>query len=197
MNHLPLAGVMQLSPGEDQSPRREGRRDAAAGCGRGARPGRTERRICVEGLTGGVLCPWCPHPEGQSSRSLLHRASSYPGCTWLPSSHLLLEGLCQGLLFPYSCRHSTVGSLLEPGLHIPCDRSALAPHCGLRTFCLCGGGGLTFRSQKVLHAPALPEGRKPWWVRHLPGLWHTRWGTSGMGRCHVASRMWERPQFSP
>lgn len=57
MNHLPLAGVMQLSPGEDQSPRREGRRDAAAGGSRGARPGRTERRICVEGLTGEFCVP--------------------------------------------------------------------------------------------------------------------------------------------
>lgn len=83
MSHLPPAAVVQLSPGEDQRLPMEGGRQAAAGGRHGARPGSTRQRNRVEGLTGGALCPGCPHPEGWPGRSPLNPAPSHPaalGC---------------------------------------------------------------------------------------------------------------------
>lgn len=101
----------------------KGGRVAAAGSGHRARPGRTRQRICVEGLTGGALCPGCPYPEGRPSRSLLTPVPSHVGWTWPPSSHSLPEGPRQEPLSLHFCRQ-------DSGLHIPCIHSALASHCG-------------------------------------------------------------------
>lgn len=111
----------------------KGGRVAAAGGGHRARPGRTRQRICVEGPTGGALCPGCPYPEGQPegrpSRSLLTPFPSHAGCTWPPSSHSLLEDPRQEPLSPHSCRHSTVGSTF------PAFTQPWPLIVGLRAFC--------------------------------------------------------------
>lgn len=75
-------------PGRGSKATKEGR-VAAAGGGHRARPGRTRQRICMEGLTGGALCPGCPYLEGWPSRSLFTRVPSHAGFTWPPSSHSL------------------------------------------------------------------------------------------------------------
>lgn len=102
----------------------KGGRVAAADSGHRAR-----QRICVEGLTGGALCPGCPYPEGRPSRSLLTPVPSHAGCTWPPSSHSLLEGPRQEPLSPHSCRHSTVDSTF------PAFTQPWPLIVGLRTFC--------------------------------------------------------------
>lgn len=142
MSHLPPAGVVQLSPGEDQRLPVAGGREAAAGGGHGPRPGSTRRKNRVEGLTGGALCPGCPHPEGWPSRSLLNPALSHPaapGCLPVTQS---------SRISPESPSSPSPGDA-APWAPLWSPDSLGAPQAWplmvrLRAFGLYGGGGLTF-----------------------------------------------------
>lgn len=147
-------------------------------------------------LTGGALCPGCPHLEGWPSTSPLNPAPLFQAALGhLPATHPLRVSV-KSPSPPPSCRPSKVGTPLEPGLHILWVHAALPTHCGPES--------LLFPWWWESHSP-ITEGS----VRSHPaqgkealvglqtvplGSWLTGWGTSSLGRCCVGSRMEERPQ---
>lgn len=139
---------------------------AAAGGGHRARPGRTMQRVCVEGLTGGALCPGCCHLEEWPSRSPLHPVPFL----WASLGRLLVthssrvSAKTPPLLSPPAHRLLLLLQMQHGGLLIPWVCSALASHCGAEglLFMWWWWGCLTFQP--------LSERRQPWWVyiHHLP-----------------------------
>ena len=95
MSPLPPAGVVQLSPGGEPKAAHGGREGSSCWQWAWGQAWEHQAEESRGGLTGGALCPGCPHPEGWPSRSLLNPALSHPaalGC--LPvtqSSRISLE----------------------------------------------------------------------------------------------------------
>ena len=147
-DEAPPARVQCSCPGErargHRGGREGGRQLLAAGAGPGGRS-----------LTGEALCPRCPHAEGPSSGGAAQRVSPQPSSLSsgqrLAASqvvHLLRVSAKTPALTP-SCRPSKVGTLLEPGLHVPRVLLALDTHCEAEAFLFLWWGCLTLQSQKV------------------------------------------------
>ena len=100
-------------------------------------------------LTGEALCPRCPHPEGHPGASPLNPAPSHPGGAWLPPKSFSLRVSAKSPTLTPSCGPSKVGTLLEPGLHVPRVLLALDTHCEAEALLFLWWGCLTLRSQKV------------------------------------------------
>lgn len=161
MNPLPPAGVVQLSPGEDQRPTREGGQQLLVA---GTEPGLGEpggQRICVEPDRWSFVS-WVPSSGGAAQQISPQPSSISLGLCLAAFQPFTLEDLCQKPPSPPTPgRPSQVSSFLEPRLHIPQVCSALAIPVELRIFCLCGEGGLSLQSRKFFKVPPCPRQGNP------------------------------------